>query len=292
MNKSFTLPCAALIFALPLVRIHAAREGLSLRPIEPSPVFEEPKSLEGPGSPAAKPAAPAKKTDEEAPKEPTEITCEKEANFDEKTHKAIFIGNVHVKDPQFVVDCDKLTAFLKHETANKTKAGASPDAKAGATPGAKTSGPAGKPAKPSASPPAKAAAKAAPGNAKSETGKGDKADPQAGGAGGLERAIAEGHVTIVQDKPDPDGGPPKHYVGHATKADYDTASGDIVLTGEKDPATWPTLQEGINTHIATEAGVVMTLNRSGTLHTVGKTKTVITEQDDNKKKPETTEKTK
>ena len=216
-----------------------------------------------PGKPGTSPANPAA-----AAKPPTKITCETEMDFDAKTHKAIFIGKVHVVDSEFDITSDKLTAFLKHEekTAVKTAAvadpKAAPDGKPAATPKAT----------PKSTPKPDAASKDA------------KGEPAQSGGGGLERALAEGNVVIIQDKVDPDTGEAKHYIGKALKADYDVKTGNIVLTGNEDPATWPQLQEGINNHIATESGVVMTMNREGSLHTKGKTKTVIVNQPDEKSK--------
>jgi len=48
---------------------------------------------------------------------PTEITCTKEANFDNKSRRAVFIGTVKVKDPQFTLTSDKLVAILRDNTA-------------------------------------------------------------------------------------------------------------------------------------------------------------------------------
>lgn len=42
----------------------------------------------------------------------TEITAQKEATFDEKQNRAIFIGDVRVKDPAFLLAADRLTVFL------------------------------------------------------------------------------------------------------------------------------------------------------------------------------------
>lgn len=169
-------------------------------------------------------------------KGPTEITSTKEATFDNKTRQAVFTGNVHVKDPEFTISCEKLTAFLHDAAAAKP---ASPAPKAT---------PAASPAKPS-------------GNA-------------GGTAGGLDRAVAEGKVTIIQDKPGENGGPPKRYIGKSERADYDAATGDVKLTG------WPQIQQGINTQISTEASTVMILNRDGRMKTQGGSKTVIQEQTD------------
>ena len=44
----------------------------------------------------------------------TEITADT-AEFNNKTHIAIFAGQVIVKNPEFNVVCDKLTAYLKHD---------------------------------------------------------------------------------------------------------------------------------------------------------------------------------
>jgi len=54
------------------------------------------------------PASPTPKKE----KGPTEIDA-LEATFDQKANQAIFIGEVVVKDPEFNVKCDKLTALLK-----------------------------------------------------------------------------------------------------------------------------------------------------------------------------------
>jgi lipopolysaccharide export system protein LptA len=131
-------------------------------------------------------------------KGPTEITSG-EATFDQKAHIAIFMKDVVVKDPEFNVVCDKLTALLKHDEPGK------PGVKSKATP------------RPT---PAKAG----------ET-------PKKTGGGGLERAIAEmnpgGRVEITQDKKEADG-TITHSIGHGTKADYNATTGDIVLTGRPD----------------------------------------------------------
>ena len=94
--------------------------------------------------------------------------------------------------------------------------------------------------------------------------------------GGLERAIAEGHVVVVQDKPAENGAEAKHYVGKANKLDYDAKTGDVVLTG------WPQIQQGINIQAATEEGTVMTINRNGSLNTKGGTHTIFQSDDSSK----------
>jgi lipopolysaccharide transport protein LptA len=42
----------------------------------------------------------------------TEITAQKDATFNDKENKAIFSGEVRVKDPAFLLSCDTLTVFL------------------------------------------------------------------------------------------------------------------------------------------------------------------------------------
>ncbi len=135
----------------------------------------------------------AEKAPDKKAKGPTVITAVEGATFDQKTHQAVFIGQVVVNDPEFNVTCDKLTAFLKHEEAK--------------APGDKP--------KPPADPPPSAA----PG----KTGKDDK-------GGKLDHALAEGHVIITQDKVEADG-TITHNIGHGEQATYDSASGDIVLIG-------------------------------------------------------------
>jgi len=45
----------------------------------------------------------------------TEITAQKDAVFDEKQNTATFNGDVRVKDPAFLLSCDKLTVHLTKE---------------------------------------------------------------------------------------------------------------------------------------------------------------------------------
>lgn len=96
-------------------------------------------------------------------------------------------------------------------------------------------------------------------------------------AGGLEKVVAEGHVLIVQEKPDAEGKITR-YVGKANRAEYNASTGDVKLTG------WPQIQQGINNQVATEEGTIMILNRSGNLKTIGGSKTVIQESSDPREK--------
>ncbi len=86
---------------------------------------------------------------------------------------------------------------------------------------------------------------------------------------GLDRAVAEGNVGVIRDRPDPKGGAPARSVGRADRAVYTTSNGNIELTGT------PRVQQGINTHIATSPGTVMILNQDGQLTTRGPSRTDI-----------------
>jgi lipopolysaccharide export system protein LptA len=89
---------------------------------------------------------------------------------------------------------------------------------------------------------------------------------------GLERAIAEGNVGLVRDRPDPNGGPPTRAIGRADKAIYTAATGDVELTGT------PRVQEGPNMHVATSPDTVMIINQNSQLTTHGPSRTEIRQQ--------------
>lgn len=169
----------------------------------------------------------------------TEITATGETSFDAKAGTAIFSENVKVTDPQFGLTCDKLTVFMKK--SDKTAAAAKEAPKASPSP--------------IVTPEEKPDAKA------------KKDDKSA--ASGLERAIAEGRVIITQDKADEKTGEVTHYVGKAAKAEYNSVTGEMVLSG------WPQIQQGFNTQAATEEGTVMILDREGHMRTKGPSMTVI-----------------
>jgi lipopolysaccharide transport protein LptA len=86
---------------------------------------------------------------------------------------------------------------------------------------------------------------------------------------GLEKAIADGNVAVVRDRPDPNGGPPSRSVGRSDNATYIAATGDVELRGT------PRVQEGINTHVATSPDTVMIINQKGELKTHGPSRTEI-----------------
>lgn len=94
----------------------------------------------------------------------------------------------------------------------------------------------------------------------------------------LEKAIAEGNVGLVRDRPDPNGGPPTHAIGRADKATYTAKTGDVELTGT------PRVQEGPNLHVATSPDTVMVIGQNSQLKTHGPSRTQIVQQPDEEKK--------
>lgn len=184
------------------------------------------------------PVASTKKADEPAKKSKgqTEITA-LEATFDQKGSVAVFLGEVVVKDPEFTVNCDRLTAYLKKTKSATERPAASP---------------------PPANPPP------------ASSGVGKPAEEPKGG--GLDHAVAEANpgniVIITQDKVESDGSITKN-IGKGRKVTYDAATGNIVLTG------MPNIQQGINLFVATDDSTVMTLNRNGRVTFDGPTKTIL-----------------
>jgi lipopolysaccharide transport protein LptA len=89
---------------------------------------------------------------------------------------------------------------------------------------------------------------------------------------GLEKAIADGNVGVVRDRPDPNGGPPTHAVGRAEHAVYTVTDGNVELTG------MPKVQQGLNLHIATSSKTVMVINQDGHLNTHGPSRTEIRQE--------------
>lgn len=89
---------------------------------------------------------------------------------------------------------------------------------------------------------------------------------------GLEKAIAEGNVAVVRDRPEPGGSPPTRSVGRSETATYVAATGDVELKGD------PRVQEGMNTHVAASPDTVMVINQNGQLSTHGPSRTEIRQQ--------------
>lgn len=97
----------------------------------------------------------------------------------------------------------------------------------------------------------------------------------------LEKAVAEGNVGLIRDRPDPNGGPPTRAVGRADTATYTAATGDVELKGT------PRVQEGANMHVATSPDTVMIINQNSQLTTHGPSRTEIRQEpSDEKKKAE------
>ncbi len=89
---------------------------------------------------------------------------------------------------------------------------------------------------------------------------------------GLEKAIAEGNVAVVRDRPDPNGGPPTRAIGRSESATYVAATGNVELKGD------PRVQEGLNTHVAASPETVMIINQNGQLTTHGPSRTEIRQE--------------
>ena len=89
---------------------------------------------------------------------------------------------------------------------------------------------------------------------------------------GLEKAVADGHVAVVRNRPDPNGGPPQQSIGLSDSATYTTSDGIVQLTGN------PRVQQGMNMHIATSPDTVMILNQDGQLTTRGPSRTEIRQE--------------
>ena len=192
-------------------------------------------------------SAPASKPAVQGPqKAPTEITAQDETTFDERSHVAVFIGTVVVKDPQFNLTCDKLTAYLAKGGAAKPVAEAPASKPTSRKSGSKSGKPVAEPAAPA-------------------------------GGGALDHAVAEGNVIVIQDKKDEATGEITHYTGKGAKGEYDAHTGDMKLTG------WPQIQQGLNNQVSTSEGTIMIMNRDGRLKTIGPSKSVIVDQSDSNK---------
>jgi len=97
---------------------------------------------------------------------------------------------------------------------------------------------------------------------------------------GLERAVADGNVGVVRERPDPNTGQPTRAVGRSDHAVYTAGDGNVELTGT------PRVQQGPNMHVATSADTVMLINQNGQLTTHGPSRTEI-HQEAKEEKPGT-----
>jgi lipopolysaccharide export system protein LptA len=185
----------------------------------------------------APPVAPGEKPSKRA-KGPTEITA-REAHFDNRTNEAVFTNEVLVKDPEFNISCDRLTAILK---------------KGDPKPAAKAAGP------------------ATPGTPEAPDADDKKQEKDANGK--LDRAIAEGNVVITQDKVDADG-KTTHYLAKGRKAVYDATTGNVTLTGW--PSVMQSLGSSTGKQIISrEESCVIVMNRVGKIDVKGYHTTTLT----------------
>ena len=83
-----------------------------------------------------------------------------------------------------------------------------------------------------------------------------------------------GRVIITQDKKEADGST-TNSVGKADKAVYNATTGDITMTGN------PEIRQGISKVVPAEEGVTLIINRDGRYRAIGRTKTLL--QDNNEK---------
>ncbi len=88
----------------------------------------------------------------------------------------------------------------------------------------------------------------------------------------MEKAIAEGNVGLVRDRPAANGGVPTRAVGRSDKATYTAATGDVELVGT------PRVQDGPNMHVATSPDTVMVISQNSQLRTHGPSRTEIVQQ--------------
>lgn len=172
------------------------------------------------------------------PEGATEITAQKRLVFDPKESKAIFTGDVVVVDPRFNLNCETLTAFIK-KTEPKTQPRNTTKEELAA---AKTE-------------------TAASSSSPSLTPK---------SSGGLEKAIAEGDVVIVQERVNEQGEVEKS-VGRAQRAVYESTTDTISLYG------WPRVDQEHkrNSIVSTAADTVMTMSKKGDVDIQGPMKAVF-----------------
>ena len=203
------------------------------------------------GAPVEPPEGPANTEQKKEPRGVTEITS-REAMLDNRKHLATFNGDVVVKDPQYNLTCDKLTVYLKAKKNEKNEKDGKPaqPAPIGADPE-----PAAKPGDPVAKP-----------------GEKQKDD---GDGGGIERAVAEGNVEIIQEKVDANG-KKQRYFGKARRAVFDNDKKTCILYG------WPRIAqstgEGMGKEtFALQENTVITLDQAGTINVDGLSRTRLTD---------------
>ena len=103
----------------------------------------------------------------------------------------------------------------------------------------------------------------------------NNASPAAGAGGGIDHAVAEGHVVIKQTKPAADGGEAKTSIGRSERAEFTNSTGEIVLSGGR-----PSVEQGLNVLEATSNQTRIILTRDNTLRTQGPSRTIIRQRGD------------
>jgi lipopolysaccharide export system protein LptA len=88
----------------------------------------------------------------------------------------------------------------------------------------------------------------------------------------LNKAVAEGNVALMQERPGENGAPPIRSIGRADMATYTASDGNMELRGT------PRVQSGLNAHVATSPDTVMVINQSGQLMTRGPSRTEIRQE--------------
>jgi len=94
----------------------------------------------------------------------------------------------------------------------------------------------------------------------------------------MEKAVAEGNVGLIRDRPAANGSPPTRAIGRSDKATYTASTGDVELVGT------PRVQEGPNMHVATSPDTVMIISQNSQLRTHGPSRTEIVQQPNDQKK--------
>lgn len=255
-RRSFLAALAPIVLAAPAIA------QTQVAPPPAAPAAPKPKASSGTAGAAGNPAGAATATGAAAAapadnkpkraKGPTEITAQ-EAMLDNKANLAVFSGVVDVKAPDYTVNCDKLTVYLKK---SQPKAA---DAKA-----------------PEPRPIGEDPADAADANKAKDKGKADDNNDSDGGA--IDTAIAEGNVKIVQIKPAQGNNPPEKYYGVGKKAVFDNAKQTCTLTG------WPRVQQFVGGKLTREIvpleeGCVIVMNNDRIDVRGGRQQTRILDED-------------
>ncbi len=238
MNKSVPILsaiCLGGVFCVGMLALQAgglAQQPPSSRQPDKAVPALTPVANQEPAANAEPPAEETKPEDDDQLANDTEILASQGATFAAKTRIAVFSGDVRVKDPRFTIACATLTVYLAK----------------GAVPGTS-----------STPPPVETPAKS--GDAKSgESARGN----------GIDRAIAEGHVIIIQKHPPAKPGEEeKVSIGRADIAEFDNKTGDTTLRG------MPRVEQNGNIHQALSRATVMILGSDNSLKTIGPSRTII-----------------